>query len=144
MIGHFDNTADVFLLNETRISLHRQKASHTPDACRNCVNVWNCTYGCPDRCVASRNEKKAQENASQRIEINGPEFRCRLNQRLVYKWILEAADKLADTSVEQADFSSEDNDWKLINEYLKQIPYYVAIPMAQIYRSRFRIRIRNV
>ena len=138
VVGHLDKAAGGFVFGQGRIARHRQQASHAPAVCRDCVNVWNCTHGCPDRCVVSMHEKKAPEMRTMQTAITGAEFRCRVNQRLVRKWILAAADQLADRSAELTSVSSIGNDTNLVNQFLKPAP--PSIDTDDIYRNYIQIK----
>jgi oxygen-independent coproporphyrinogen-3 oxidase len=91
-VGRIDHRLDQFRLDLQAISRHSQAASHIPHYCRQCINQLHCTYGCPDRCaVRSRRQPPAPDQCDPPVQTR---FRCRVNRRLAWHWIVAEADRI--------------------------------------------------
>ena len=85
-LGHYDNTAGVFLLDETSMTRLRPSLIRIPSACSDCINIYHCTRSCPDICT----------------DISGKNYHCLFQRHLAETWILRAVSKLADESPPKA------------------------------------------
>jgi sulfatase maturation enzyme AslB (radical SAM superfamily) len=73
--GRFNSEKSFFDL-VTGIQDLKEKALQIPDMCKQCINVYHCSRGCPDYCIYG-NES----------DMKFSEFRCRLHQLLAVERI---------------------------------------------------------
>ncbi|MFH1136959.1 MAG: radical SAM protein [Pseudomonadota bacterium] len=83
-IGAPDPISGRFLIDANAVAALGRAADRIPSACRDCLNIFHCSRGCPDRCPVSPRPGPDP----------GGDFRCRLNQALARAMILEAAARL--------------------------------------------------
>jgi radical SAM protein with 4Fe4S-binding SPASM domain len=64
-------------------SLQKMKAGalSIPKECTECINIYHCSRGCPEFCIYSQNSKSGKPDT----------FRCRLNQLITVKRLMELA-----------------------------------------------------
>ncbi len=78
--GRWDQAAGEFQLDRERISALRRAAARVPAACARCLCRFHCARDCPDFCYIDGGTSG---------ETGG--FRCRVQKKLMEKWLLEAA-----------------------------------------------------
>lgn len=94
-VGNLDPAGEAFLLDTAQIATYRRKATVPPDVCLDCVNLWHCTYGCPDRCLTLKPDSGERPTADRPHHPAGADFRCRVNQRLTWEWVSASAEQMA-------------------------------------------------
>ncbi len=87
MIASFDPAINGFRMNKNQIRSLMIRCSGRPTSCDTCLCSFQCTYGCPDRCLLDFSSKTANPP-----EMSG-EFRCRVNKILLETFIRGAARK---------------------------------------------------
>jgi len=88
IMGRMNHERDAFAVDEAASAGHRQRSSRIPDQCRECLNIFHCSRGCPESCYAK----------SPVDETPGAEWRCRLHQSLTVAWLRAAAAKIERTT----------------------------------------------
>ncbi len=69
-MGGFDSASGEFIVDYERASLLRRRATHVPERCHDCLNVYHCARDCPDTCVITVDPSEKQTEG----------FRCRVQQ----------------------------------------------------------------
>ena len=84
--GSFDTNQGTFRMDMENIRSLIIRCSKRPTECEDCLCSFQCTFGCPDRCVLD-------SSGNNPLYENSPgNFRCAVNRRLMEKMICEAVD----------------------------------------------------
>lgn len=81
VVGRYDRQSDSICLDINRIKGMRSRAFEIPLRCRDCINAYHCSRGCPELCMA---DYYSDISLSTRKKID---FRCRIHQQLTNAWL---------------------------------------------------------
>lgn len=118
-IGGMNTDSGLFTLDQDKITAHRRLAMTLPVSCRDCINIYHCTFGCPEQCPVSDSEFHAKA-----IVGEEPSFRCVLHQQLSRELILRAASQMIEAQNAEVILSSRETESedKRLESFLSQAP----------------------
>ena len=80
-IGEYRPLLNTFELDQLQINKHRRTISEKTNSCSNCINMYHCTRGCPEKCPLSSKHKDNKAFL----------FRCHAQQQIALNWIVQSS-----------------------------------------------------